>query len=118
MENKEYELLVIINPEAEQVAGTVMAKIKELLEKHGGSVLNTDDWGKRKLAYPIRKFEFGYYVIFKISLPGENVPAFERDLLLAEEIIRFMITKPEDLSKNKGRKTTTLKEEEVSNEGL
>ena len=60
---RKYEMLVILDAGTENQNEEV-AKIEELLKNLGGTVSKTDVWGKRTLAYPIRKKTEGYYVLF------------------------------------------------------
>ena len=54
-----------------------------------------DRWGRRRLAYPIKKLNDGYYVFIKAELPPEAGAALEREMRLNEQILRFMITSQE-----------------------
>ena len=60
---RKYEMLVILEAAAEADQAGEIAQIEELIKRLGGSVSKVDDWGKRALAYPIRKKPEGYYVL-------------------------------------------------------
>ena len=60
---------------------------------NGGKVTNTDNWGKRKLAYAIAKNEYAVYVFYTVELPSEAVQKIEAALNITDEVIRFLITR-------------------------
>jgi ribosomal protein S6 len=61
----------------------------------GGKIVNADNWGKRKLAYAIKKNEHAVYVFYTVELPAENVRKVESILNITDEVIRFLITRPD-----------------------
>ena len=74
--NGNYEVLYILNPTlGEEDTAALVARFKELAENHG-SVSEVDEWGKRRLAYPINDLEEGYYVLMTFS----SDPAFPAEL--------------------------------------
>ena len=70
-------------------------KITKLFTDNGGKVVATDNWGKRKLAYVIKKQEHAVYVIYTVDLPNESVQKIESTLNITDEVIRYLITKPD-----------------------
>lgn len=71
-----YEVLYVLNPSlGEEETAALVARFKELAEGHG-SVTEVDEWGKRRLAYPINDLEEGYYVLMTFS----SDPAFPAEL--------------------------------------
>jgi len=58
-------------------------------------VVSADNWGKRKLAYNIKRNEHAVYVFYTVELPGENVQRVESALNITDEVIRFLITRPD-----------------------
>jgi small subunit ribosomal protein S6 len=96
-----YELTYIIRPDVpttqvEAIAG----KVADLVKKHKGKVVKTEQWGLRTLAYPIKKHKKGYYSMVGLSLSGqEAVNDIEYQLKLTEDVVRFMTIKVEDISK-------------------
>lgn len=88
-----YEVAYIADPELdEQALETLEAKVVGWVEAAGGSVVKTDRWGRRRLAYPIRKRNEGVYVILFAQMPAKANAALERDLRLSEQVLRHMIT--------------------------
>jgi small subunit ribosomal protein S6 len=70
-------------------------KITKLFTSNGGKVVNTDNWGKRKLAYTIKKQEHAVYVFYTVEMPSEGVKKVENTLNITDEVIRYLITKPD-----------------------
>lgn len=74
-------------------------KVNEKLERyhalvtgeHGGEVTAIDHWGRRQLAYPIRKKPNGYYVVAQMKAAPESLPEFERLLKLDEDLLRYLV---------------------------
>ena len=65
--------------------------IMALIKEQGGEVVEADQWGKRRLAYPIKKVGEGFYVVYYFTLAPENLPELERHYRLQEEIIRYNV---------------------------
>ncbi len=87
-----YELVVLLHPDLEIDVDTPVAKIEKLIESLGGKITKRDNWGKKRLAYRIRKLDFAIYVYFELQLAGEQVRALESSLLITEESLRHLIT--------------------------
>lgn len=89
-----YEILVIVDsrPTDEEVAA-LLTQLGEQLAGLGAEVTNVDNWGKRRLAYDIRKQREGTYVVFTVSAEPSMVKEFERQLRLNESVLRFLSTR-------------------------
>ena len=89
-----YEGLFIIKPglNEESVKG-VFKTLNELVIKSGGSVKKEEAWGKRMLAYPVKKFKEGHYYKLDFEAPGEAVSKVEAACKLNADIIRAMISR-------------------------
>jgi small subunit ribosomal protein S6 len=85
----------------------------------GGSVVKTEQWGLRDLAYPIKKSNKAYYTLLGIDSPYTAVKELERKLSLSEDILRYMTIKVEEISKNPSppiaKHSSSDEETEVSN---
>jgi small subunit ribosomal protein S6 len=93
---RNYEIAFIADPEMdEQSLKTLEDKVRAAIESSGGQVTKVDPWGRRRLAYPIRKKNDGYYVFIEAELPPQAGKTLERDLRFNEQILRFMITSVE-----------------------
>lgn len=88
----EYELLYVISPRlsAEDVDAMV-ERVGALIADGGGSVSMVDNWGRRRLAYPIRHHFEGTYVLTYLNMPGERTAEFERALNINEDILRHLL---------------------------
>ncbi len=91
-----YELMYIVRPTVdEQSLAAVNEKVERFIAAGGGQLTRRDDWGKRRLAYPILKFTEGFYTVLQIELPPTAVRDLERALQLTEEILRYLIVRVE-----------------------
>ena len=87
-----YELVCILHPDLDETAfNGALDKIKGWITSAGGSVEKTDIWGRRKMAYLIRKQREGQYVLLNISLPPSATVELERNLRLLEPVMRHML---------------------------
>lgn len=91
----QYEVAVLYHPGLEIDLEKGSSKVEKIFADNKGKVVNTDNWGKRKLAYPIKKNESAVYVIYTVEMPAENVKKVESTLNITDEVIRFLITKPD-----------------------
>jgi small subunit ribosomal protein S6 len=93
----EYELVTIFRPDLEDAALKAdVEKIEGVVGDNGGMLLITDDWGKRKLAYPVRKHLKGHYVLVNFLSAPTLITEIERNLRIMEPVIRFLTSKVGD----------------------
>ena len=91
---RNYELVLIISPEAgDNSVSTAVDRVQQFIEERGGQVLQVDNWGKRKLAYPIARFQEGDYVVAQFRLDPPHIRELESSLHLSEEVIRHLVVK-------------------------
>lgn len=92
-----YETIYIVKPDldAEATKG-VVEKFSSLIETEGGKVIETQEWGLKKLAYPINKIEQGYYVLVNFEAKAEFVAELERVYKITDEIVKFITVRKED----------------------
>ncbi len=91
---KNYEIMFILSTQLtdeEKQAGIKL--VEETLTKSGAVELKTDIWGDRKLAYPVKKKENGYYVLTLFQIDGTKLPEVESKLNITESILKYMIVK-------------------------
>lgn len=98
MSTNQYEITVLYHPDLEIDLEKATARVEKIFTDNGATVTNTDNWGKRKLAYPIKKLEHGVYILYTVEIPGESVRKIEGLLNITDEVIRFLIVRP-DLKK-------------------
>jgi len=88
---REYETLYIVNPEiSDEELENLNLNIKEVIEKNEGKVNRLDIWGKRRLAYEVKKFKYGTYVLLHYNGNSKTLNEFERNLKLMENVIRYL----------------------------
>jgi len=91
-----YELMYIVRPTLdEQTLATVNEKVDKFITNAGGEILKREDWGKRRLAFPIAKFTEGFYAILQLKLAPTAVRDLERNLQLTEQVLRYLVTRVE-----------------------
>lgn len=91
----QYEIAVLFDPQLEIDLSKPMAKIEKIISENKGKVVKTDSWGKKKLAYTINKQDHAVYVFYTVELPAENVQKVESTLNITDEVIRYLITRPD-----------------------
>ncbi len=94
----QYEIAVLYHPDLEVDLTKAEERVTKIIADNGGKITATDNWGKRKLAYTIKKQEHAVYVFYTVEMPGENVNKVEGILNITDEVIRYLIVRP-DLKK-------------------
>lgn len=90
---RKYELVCILQPELDETAvNGALDRVKGWVSDSGGTVDKVDMWGKRRMAYVIRKQRDGQYVLLNITLPTKAAADLERNLRFLEPVIRHMLT--------------------------
>jgi small subunit ribosomal protein S6 len=93
--DNQYEIAVLYHPDLEIDLEKATSKIEKILADNKAKVVKTDNWGKRKLAYPISKQDFAVYVFYTVEMPGSSVSKVEQTFNITDEIIRFLISRPD-----------------------
>ncbi len=89
-----YEVMYIIRPDLDEEAIKAnVDKFAEVVNANGGSDLKVDTWGKRRLAYEVKKFNEGFYVLMNFNGEARTVEELERLMKISDAIIRFLTTK-------------------------
>ena len=88
---RQYELTVVLHPDLESDLDAVLTKIRAIVTDNGGTITKEDNWGKKRLAYPIAKEDFGVYVYFEVELPGEAVNKVDNTLNITDESLRHLL---------------------------
>jgi len=91
----QYEVAVLYHPDLEVDLSKAEDRVTKIFTDNGGKVVSTDNWGKRKLAYNIKGNEHAVYVFYTVELPGAAVQKVESTLNITDEVIRFLITRPD-----------------------
>jgi small subunit ribosomal protein S6 len=89
-----YEMLYIVsNKYTEDELPPIMDKVRQLINDNQGKITFSEEWGKKRLAYPIDHFRHGYYTLIEFDLEGENLANINRALRLMNEILRYQIVR-------------------------
>jgi small subunit ribosomal protein S6 len=88
---KSYELVVLLHPDLEIDVDAPIAKLEKLVSSVDGKITKRDNWSKKRLAYPVKKQQFGIYIYLELELKPESVRELERQLLITEEVLRFLL---------------------------
>ena len=91
-----YEVMYVIDTALEdQARADVVSRFSSIVEANGGKVERVDEWGKRRLAYPINYKTEGYYVLMYMSAPSELPRELERNFKISDAILRYLVTRLE-----------------------
>jgi small subunit ribosomal protein S6 len=92
-----YELVYIVTPDAteEQIAA-IHEQVEQTTQKMGGSLVKTDNWGRRKLAYAIQHHKEGVYILETIEGSGELMRELDRRLKVLDQVIRQLIVRVDE----------------------
>ena len=91
---RDYELVLIISPEVvDEALDTTLDKVSQFITGKGGIISNTERWGKRKLAYPIKHFIEGSYVLTQFKFKPTSSKELEANLKISEEVLRHLLIK-------------------------
>jgi len=88
---KEYELTVLIHPDLEADLETPLGKVREIITGAGGKIIREDNWGKKKLAYPIKREEFAVYVYMDLELPADAPLKISNTFNITDEVLRYLL---------------------------
>lgn len=89
-----YEFVFIVSPEVEEEdLEKVAASVGQMIVDGGGEVVRLESWGRRRLAYPIRRFREGHYVVGHVQMDPEAISGLKDRLALTEEVIRYLLIK-------------------------
>lgn len=88
---KEYELSVLIHPDLEADIEKPLTKVRDIVKGAGGEITSEDNWGKKKLAYTIKKEDFAVYVFMDVKLPSEAPLKISNTLNITEEVLRYLL---------------------------
>jgi small subunit ribosomal protein S6 len=93
---RDYELTVVFSPEiAEEDLPGEIEKVNQLIAQKGGAAGEANRWGRRKLAYPLKKFREGNYVLTPLKIEPDAAPELEKSLRGLEQILRYLLVRVE-----------------------
>src|SRR6267154_1126709 len=101
---RDYELGFILTPEVnEEQTRTILERIEQIATNYGGQVVRVNQWGRRRLAYPIQHHRDGFYVFIDMILTPESVIELDRTLKVSEEVLRHLIKRRDPKTVQKER---------------
>ena len=93
-ELRDYELVLIFSPEiAEDELEGALGKVNQYVTEKGGTLDSVEQWGKKKLAYPLKHFTEGSYVLTRFKLGSKLTRELEANLRISEEVLRHLLVK-------------------------
>ena len=91
---QQYETVIVLTPLlSEDVVKEAIAKFKRILTEGGAEIVHEDNWGLKKLAYPIEKKTTGFYHLIEFKAPGELISKLEIEYKRDERVMRFLTVK-------------------------
>jgi small subunit ribosomal protein S6 len=94
---RDYELTIVVRPDVEDAGlAALLEKIKGLITTAGGQGIQVEPWGRRHLAYPIKKITEAQYFLIRAQLPAQALRELERNLRLTEEVLRFLLVRADE----------------------
>lgn len=90
-----YEVALLFHPDLEIDLSKPQAKVEKIFTDNGGKITKTDNWGKKKLAYKIANQDQAVYVFYTLEMPPESVRKVEAALNITDEVIRYLISRPD-----------------------
>ena len=95
---RDYELVVVVSPEVgDEGFPVTVARVSQFIRDRGGEVKNVDEWGRRRLAYPIQRHTEAFYAVTQFSAEPQAVRPLESSLDLAEDVLRHLVVKIEEV---------------------
>lgn len=95
-----YELMVLFRPDlADDGLDAAIERVASLIQEAGGTVTNVKrdtPWGRRRLAYPIQKYQDAFYVLYHCTCPPAGTREIERELRLNDQVIRYLLVRLDD----------------------
>jgi small subunit ribosomal protein S6 len=114
---RDYELGFILHPEvSEEQSNAILERIQQIVNNHDGQVVRINQWGRRRLAYPIRHQRDGFYVFFDMILTPETVSELDRNIKVTEEVLRHIIIRRDPRVAQKEREEREARAAQAQNE--
>lgn len=118
---KEYELTVLIHPDLEADIETPLNKVRDIIKAAGGEIASEDNWGKKKLAYRIKREDFAVYVYMDVKLPADAPLKISNTLNITDEVLRYLLVTVDEkgralLAEDKKRASERSEGEETTSE--
>lgn len=112
---RDYELAFILNPEVnEEQTQAILGRVNQVVANYGGRIVKVNQWGRRRLAYPIERHRDGLYVFIDMILTPETVTELDRTLRVSEEVLRHMMKRRDPKVVQKEREDREAREAQAA----
>src|SRR5579859_2053956 len=112
---RDYELAFILNPEvSEEETRAILERVEQIVATYGGQIVKVNQWGRRRLAYPIERHRDGLYVFIDMILTPETVTELDRTLRVSEEVLRHMMKRRDPKVVQKEREDREAREAQAA----
>lgn len=113
----QYEIAILFDADLEVDLEKATSRVEKIFADNGAKITNVDNWGKRKLAYQIKKHDSAVYVFYTLEIPGASVQKIESVLNITDEVIRFLIVRPDLKAIAKAEAEKAKKAEQAAKRG-
>ena len=101
---RDYELVVVLSPSlGDEGYPASIERISGVIQGNGGEIKNVDQWGRRRLAYPIKRNLEGYYAVTHFAAEPTAIRPLENNLDLAEDVLRHLVIKLDNIKPYRGK---------------
>jgi len=98
--NRSYEIMFIVRPDIEEAEiDKIIETFSGYITQGGGAIKQTEKMGRRRLAYTVRKFNDGFYILLIVDSPASLIHEIERRLRVSEQVIKFITVRTDEEDK-------------------
>ncbi len=90
---RHYEIIILVHPDQSEQVSSMLGRYKSLVEKDGGKTHRVEDWGRRQLAYQIKRAHKAHYVLMNIEAGQETVQELESSFLYNDAVLRYLVVR-------------------------
>ena len=92
-----YELAVVVSAKIEDdERAATLEKVKDIVTKHGGNITNVDEWGKKRLAYEVKKMREAFYYFIQFDAEATVPAEVESRVRLMENVVRYLVVRQDE----------------------
>lgn len=113
----QYEIAILFDADLEVDLEKATSRVEKIFTDNGAKITNVDNWGKRKMAYQIKKHDSAVYVFYTLEILGASVQKIESVLNITDEVIRFLIVRPDLKAIAKAEAEKAKKAEQAAKRG-
>jgi len=106
---RDYELGFILNPEvSEEQTRAILDRVEQVVTNNNGQIVRVNQWGRRRLGYPIQHHRDGFYIFVDMILTPETVIELDRTLKVSEEVLRHLVKRRDPKTVQKEREARAV----------